>query len=641
VVAAAEAFCRTLAPARLLPALRSGLAGAGALLLAAGLLALLAPRGEDGASALARTVAAALPGGGVPDGVLELSVVPPAWIGGPTETHRDPERIQVLEGSRIDVRVLSPVSRMSLETVEGQVSLERTAGAGAGYAEGEASTFTGRITALADGFLAFEGGEEAGPRFRRLVGLDVVPDERPRVRVTAPGRDLHFGRADSVLEVVVEATDDHALASLELVFTRVTGFGELFEFVEGEIPLDITRHGAGHWTGRARWDLAELELDRGEMVVYHARARDRRPGAPPGESDTWMIQVLGGDAAVSGGFAGEDDMDRYALSQQMVIVLTRRLQARRDSIPEAEFRQELETLAAAQRRVRAEFVFMMGGHLADDHDHGLEDLFAGDPDDHDDHDPDHDHGHGHDPDPTHPPDPDVDPDARDPQELHEEAHARADLEAAEGRLAQQGRQELVRATQAMSIAVTFLNDANLGQALRAEELALEHIQRAFSNSRYILRAMTEREELDPTRRLTGSTASAIRDLRPGVRADEEPESAGLRRALADVAALAGSTARASTRDALSRDAAARAHRIASAVLAVDAADAELRQVASHLTTAADAFERRDNARALDALQAAADGLAARLRGLAGTLPPPIRAPELRLLDGARAGGGGR
>ncbi len=629
VIEDAAELSRTLVPARLLPALRSGLAGAGALLLAAAILVLLAPRGDDGSSALARSVAAALPGAGVPDGVLELTVVPPAWIGGAAETHRDPERIQALEGSRIEVRVLSPVARMTLETVEGDVSLERVAGA-----EGEASTFTGRFTALDDGFLSFEGGGEEGPRYRRLVGLDVVPDERPRVRITAPGRDLHFARADSVLEVVVEATDDHALESMELIYTRVSGFGELFDFVEGQLPLEITRHGPRHWTGRAVWPLADLELDRGEMVVYHARASDRRPGVPPGESDTWMIQVLGGDPAASGGFAGEEDLDRYALSQQMVIVLTQRLQARRDSISSDEFAREVEVLSAAQRRVRAEFIFMLGGHLADDHEHDLNDLLAGDPDDHD-------HDHGHDPDPTLPPDPVVDPDARTPEELHEEAHARSDLEALEGRLEQQGRQELVRATQAMSIAVTFLNDANLGQALVAEELALEHLKRAFATSRYILRALPEREELDPNRRLTGSTAAAIRDVRPGVRADEEPGQGALRRALAEVAALAGGVGGASGGDAPAREAAERAHRIASSVLAVAAADVTLRQVAAHLTTAADALEREDARRALDALQDAADGLVDRLRGTSGTVPAPVRPPELRLLDGARAGGGGR
>jgi hypothetical protein len=120
-------------------------------------------------------------------------------------------------------------------------------------------------------------------------------------------------------------------------------------------------------------------------------------------------------------------------------------------------------LAAAQRRVRAEFVFMLGGELEEAEPRrrrsGLTTPVTP-------------------PTPTRittmarpTPMPSVgfdDGTARTAEELHEEAHARADADAAEGRLAQAGRIELSRAIQAMSQAVNHLNAVDLEAALAAE-----------------------------------------------------------------------------------------------------------------------------------------------------------------------------
>src|SRR5690606_28859561 len=139
------------------------------------------------------------------------------------------------------------------------------------------------------------------------------------------------------------------------------------------------------------------------------------------------------------------------------------------------------------------------------------------------------------------PDPAVDPDAgltppdpAAPADLHEEAHARADQDAAEGRLAQQGRLELSRAVQAMAITATHLQAGQLPPAREAGEVALEHLQRAFSSSRYILRALPEREELDLERRLTGALDEAVPDRRPLPHAPPDAEVATLRAVLADL-----------------------------------------------------------------------------------------------------------
>ena len=482
-----------------------------------------------------------------------VRIVPPAYTGEEAVEVQDPEWIEALRGSRLELMVdllpSSSISRVNersrtdegdrvdngpqadargplevqgtLETLEGRQPLHRDG----------TRRLRAEVQMDANGFLSLDV-EQGSRSTRRLIGLGVVDDPAPRVRILEPGRDLYLPDGNRTLRLEVEATDDRALASLDLLFTRVRGFGELFEFEEGRLPLRITPHTPDRWTGFAEWDLSDLELDRGDVLVYRAEARDERPGALPGESETWTLEILGSDAAPVGGFAGEDEMSRYALSQQMVLVLTEELRSGRDTLSGSRLLEESRVLAAAQRRVRAEFVFMLGGELEDEH---LHDASASEPDAHD-HGSTHDRGTGQGRGAA--TSPTGDPDAPSAQELHEEAHARADADAAEGRLAQEGRIELARAIRAMSQAVTHLNQAALEEALEAEALALEHLQRAFSSSRYLLRALSEREELDPGRRLTGERSAAVPHRRPLLLAEPDPVEVELRLVLDGLLRLA-------------------------------------------------------------------------------------------------------
>jgi hypothetical protein len=513
---------------------------------------------------------------------VDVVVLPPAYVGGAPVRLTDPERVEALAGSRLQVTVRAAASVVLMENVAGGRALEAAT----------ARTFTTEVRVEGDDFVAFEprGGDGAAG-VRRMFGITALRDQPPRVTIVTPGRDLILPTPDSVLLLEIETEDDHAVASLALRYTRVTGFGEQFTFVEGDVPLEVTRQGARRWTARARWPLAALELERGDMVVYRAIATDRRPGGAAAESDTYMVEIGDANVAAAGGFSVEEDPDRYALSQQMLIVLTERLMARRGSMDPAAFAAEARTLAAAQRRVRAEFIFMLGGELSDGEEHGA--------------DPDH-AGHDHD----------------EMTQLHEEAHARADLDVLEGRMGSQGRGELVRAIRSMSHAATLLTDVNMEEALRAEQTALLFLQRAFSRSRYILRAFTERERLDLERRLTGSLADVASHARP--RREEPVDSAtvALRRILADAAAS-------SAGGGGGQDAAA----LARAVLAVDGTDPVLQEVAALLADAAAAHSARRGADARARLDEAVMKLGRHVR--LQLRPAPLAAPlELLRLDGA-------
>jgi hypothetical protein len=229
------------------------------------------------------------------------------------------------------------------------------------------------------------------------------------------------------------------------------------------------------------------------MLIYRAVATDHRPGAPPAESDAFIVEIAAAGSAAVDGFAIDDREDRYAISQQMVIVKTERLLGRRSGMTAADVASEALDIAAEQRQVRAEFVFMMGGELADA---GL-----------------------------------------DLSSLNEEAEAAGEDDLAAGRLANQGRLDILRAIRSMSRAASKLADGDVTAALPLEKEALGYLQRAFSKSRYILRTLGARERLDLSRRLTGLLAALGRDTRPAAEAPPNPRLDALRRLLADVAAV--------------------------------------------------------------------------------------------------------
>ncbi len=315
------------------------------------------------------------------------------------------------------------------------------------------------------------------------------------------------------------------------------------------------------------------------MVVYRAIARDRRPGAPTEESDAFIVERSApGDVAMEG--FSSDEEDRYALSQQMVLVKTERLIARAGSLPEDSVREQAMLIAAEQRSVRAEFVFMMGGELESD---VLTEASM--------------------------------------DELNEEAHVELDDEAIAGRLRNRGRADLLAAIRAMSRANTALLAADLESARTEERAAIDLLQRAFSRTRYILRALTQRERLDLDRRLTGDLTGVGRTGWPAPTPAETARLSALRSVLADIAGLRtnGNQAEAVSAAAM-------------AVLRIDPAAEPLRAIAADLDAAAGAMSsgRTQDADAL--LNRAALALAAHVRAETGrgvAAPPSLLSSRVR------------
>lgn len=522
---------------------------------------------------------------------VRITITPPSYSQRPAVTVRDTSRIEALAGSRITLLARGHADSLFVQTLSGSRHVAAT----------DAGEFRIELSADEDGFISLAPLLADAPAGSpRLIGLTVIPDDAPRVRIVTPGRDLFLRDSESVIDLAVESDDDLGLSSLQLRYTRVAGSGERFTFDEGTIPLSVSRTNPRAWKASGRLALAPLKLTPGDMVVYRAVATDRRPGAPATESDAFIAEIIspGGDAAA--GFAIDPEQERYAVSQAMVVLKTERLIARMGTMPADSVLAASMELAVEQRKVRAEFVFMMGGELLDERGH---------------------EGHLDD--------------------LGEEAEAEAEDDILAGRLENQGRAALMRAIRSMSRASTMLNVAQLADALAAEKSALSQLELAFSRARIILRALAEREALDLTRRLSGDLTDARSAQRAVVTPVADARSVALRSALAELATIGGDAAPVSSRSAA-------LDLLAQRMLRVDPSFEPLQTVS---TLVADASSR-DERTARGMLERAVSSLAAILQSslpAARTPAPSLEAVRLRgaLMDARRraaapgTSGGGR
>jgi len=382
---------------------------------------------------------------------LRVRVTPPDYLGQASASLVNPARLELPAGSRVAIEIESSAAHLDV-AVPGAAPTPIPDGAPFRTVVLTASASTvWTLRALdADGAVLEE----------RLLPVAVVDDRLPSVRIAAPARDQAFPDATGRVAIGIEAVDDHGLGRLVLRYTRVTGSGETFMFTEGEMPVRVERRSSRDWRGAVEIDLGTLGLEVGDTLVYRAAARDRRPGAVDALSDSFLIEIGGIAGAASGGFTLPEDEHRHAISQQMVIVKTESLHAARAKMPPEDVLEESHHLAAEQRMVRAEFVFMTGGHVHD-----------------------------------------------------EVEEAEASHEIAEGRFENEAMIEMLSATSHMSRAERLLIDGNTGEALVAERLALKALQAAFDRRRYFLRTTPERSRIDLDRRLSGS----LDDARPWVR----------------------------------------------------------------------------------------------------------------------------
>jgi hypothetical protein len=442
---------------------------------------------------------------------LAATITPPDYAGQPVRTVANPDRIDALKGSRLRL----DIQRAGSLRVRFGLSAVKTSEIG--------NDLVAEMTLTESGYLAIEPADANRTTGRLLIPVAVSPDHSPTIRVEAPGKDLLLPDATSTIAVSASATDDLGLRSLELRYTKVSGSGEQFAFAEGSLPVAIARESARAWSARVDIEPGRLALAPGDSLIYHFVGRDHRPGdAGLASSDSFFIEIAGPGQATLAGFELPPERGRYALSQQMIVLKLERLRAREHSLARAALENAAASIAAEQRAVRANFVFLTGGQVED-----------------------------------------------------EEAEAEHSHEIQEGRLEHSARREIVSAIQHMTRVEQELAAISTAAALPPARAAVEALQRAFGRNRYLLRTVPVRSRIDPARRLTGELGTAA-NWRREVAAAREEGPATRARLLFDRVLELSPTIQAGTIPTAALEA------IAEEALAVDPAAAEWQAISKHL-----------------------------------------------------------
>jgi hypothetical protein len=467
--------------------------------------------------------------------LFTIDVVPPDYSGRPAVHLENPASVEALAGSRAVIRV--PAGRTSEIRLNGApIPVNR---------EG-----VGEAALSASGYLAIDAGS-----VHRLLPLSITPDRPPDVRITAPAKDMRVASNAVSIPIAAEAVDDLALRLFELRYTVVSGTGEQFSFTEGTMPAEMVRESDRAWRIEAKLSLAGMKLEPGDALIYRAVAADRRPGETGlASSDTFFVEIAGpGDVALAG-VEVPPDKERYALSEAMIVLKLERLQARERSMGRAAVEEAAGSIAAEQRSVRANFIFLLGGEIED-----------------------------------------------------EDVEAETSSEIAEGRFANKARQEIVAATVLMGRVERALAAVSTKDALPLAREAVRALQRAFGHSRYLLRALPARARIDPARRGSGDVTSASDWSRALAAVASDPRTEGARSALLDLILIT----RALDDPSVRADTVSRLGRLAERVLAVDPGAADLQPAARDLLSARDAVSAGQIDRGRSALQRAAAPLVAR------------------------------
>jgi hypothetical protein len=283
---------------------------------------------------------------------LRWRVEPPAYTGLPAFAGRGDEPLAVLAGSRVRLwsRFADQWSGVAAERIgAGALPVGRRAG----------EWFVDWTVGPAERGLSLEaraGGEVVA---RRVLPINVVPDQPPDVALGEPRTDLVLGSASGRVLIRATATDDHGVGETHLTWSRTRGSGETFEYVDGRWAFEGVRADARRRTvtGTLTLDLARLGLEPGDVIHVRAVARDRNVVTGPGESvsRTRTLRI-----------ARPEELDEVntdlglpmelpenpVLSQRMLILRTERLRARMRTMAPAAVRDESADIAREQGRLR-------------------------------------------------------------------------------------------------------------------------------------------------------------------------------------------------------------------------------------------------------------------------------------------------
>ncbi|MBC8235293.1 hypothetical protein H8E77_37585 [bacterium] len=117
--------------------------------------------------------------------------------------------------------------------------------------------------------------------------ITALQDEAPNVVITKPGRDIKATKVEEV-DVVVEATDDFGVSSVDLKYSVGIGKG-----TSAPMELSHPNGDSKKISGTHTFFLEEMNIEPGDVITYHAEALDNntRSGPSKGVSEIYFIEI--------------------------------------------------------------------------------------------------------------------------------------------------------------------------------------------------------------------------------------------------------------------------------------------------------------------------------------------------------------
>ncbi|MEO8673185.1 MAG: DUF4175 family protein [Tahibacter sp.] len=285
---------------------------------------------------------------------LDLDITPPHYTGLPVRHETTPDA-RVAEGAQLRWRLQFDVTptAVSLEFHDGQhVALVRNGDAWTGSREMRESALY-RVTI--DGAAPL-GNDE-------LHRIDVIADEPPDVRVTAPDKTLSLlTTGQQRWDLAFEASDDYGIGEANLSVTLAQGSGENIVFKESQLRL------RGEGDSRQRryrhaLDLAALGIAQGDDVVVRLAVSDTHPGKPNiTRSASFILRWPPDASADSSGMDGlvRTTLPAYFRSQRQIIIDTQALIAKKSALSQTDFVEKSDTIGVDEKILRLRYGQFLG-----------------------------------------------------------------------------------------------------------------------------------------------------------------------------------------------------------------------------------------------------------------------------------------
>lgn len=284
-----------------------------------------------------------------------LAIAPPAYTGLPD---RDGDSLDatVPEGATLawTLRFAPVPDAVALEFIDGRrVALEREGDRWRAKATAEQPGLYRIVTRAA---LPWEDGA--------LHRIDVVRDQPPSIRVTAPAQSLSLrtpGQRRWTLEF--EAADDHGISAVaDIHLTMTEGSGENIGFRD-EVRRITGRGDRRDKRFSQQLDLDALGLSEGDDLIVHFVVRDNRAGqAQSTRSASQILRWPPPQAREDSGMDGvlQKVLPAYFSSQRQIIIDAEALVAERPRLQDEAFAARSDTIAVDQRLLRLRYGQFLG-----------------------------------------------------------------------------------------------------------------------------------------------------------------------------------------------------------------------------------------------------------------------------------------